>query len=146
MALNGVIGKPDDNDYFIFKANKGQTYDVRVFARGLRSPLDPVLYICKKGGGTSPATTTQNGPDSYLRFTAPEDAEYVLHVHDHLKKGGPDYAYRIEVTPGRAQADALTPRPRRSLGGTPSDQRGGAEGESPGDPHQRHPGRLRRRI
>src|SRR5262249_32628832 len=29
----------------------------------------------------------------------PEDAEYILWVVDHLGKGGPDYVYRIEVSP-----------------------------------------------
>ena len=54
------------------------------------------------------------GPDSYFRFTAPEDGEYVVWVHDHLGKGGPDYVYRVEVTPGRAAADARA-SPNESL-------------------------------
>lgn len=100
MALNGVIGEPEDNDYYVFKATKGQVFDLWVYARRLRSPLDPVLHIIKRGGAylagndDSPA-----GPDSYIRFQAPEDGEYILLLHDHLKKGGPEYAYRIEVTP-----------------------------------------------
>ena len=28
----------------------------------------------------------------------PEDGEYVISIVDHLRKGGPDYFYRIEVT------------------------------------------------
>jgi hypothetical protein len=39
------------------------------------------------------------GPDSYVRFTAPEDDQYVIQVHDHLRQGGPEYTYRVEVTP-----------------------------------------------
>ncbi len=38
-------------------------------------------------------------PDSYLRVTIPEDDTYVVHVRDHLEQGGPDYAYRVEITP-----------------------------------------------
>ena len=41
----------------------------------------------------------QFGPDSFIRFAVPEEADYVLQIHDHLRKGGPDYAYRIEVSP-----------------------------------------------
>ena len=41
MALNGVISKPGDVDYFRFKAKKGQTFDVHCYARRLGSPLDP---------------------------------------------------------------------------------------------------------
>ena len=51
MALNGVIGKPEDVDHFVFPAKKGQNFNIRAFARRLRSPLDPVIYIAKKGGG-----------------------------------------------------------------------------------------------
>lgn len=99
LAVNGVIGKADDNDYFVFPAKKGQTFDIRVFARQIRSPLDPVLHIIKKGGNYLAGNDDSVGPDSYIRFGVPEDGEYILWIHDHLKKGGPDYAYRIEVVP-----------------------------------------------
>lgn len=98
MALNGVIGEPNDYDIYTFKPEKGWTYDVRVFARSLRSPLDSVMYVGKRKGPIIAGNDDLIGPDSYLRFTT-EDAEYVIHIHDHLRKGGPDYAYRIEVTP-----------------------------------------------
>jgi hypothetical protein len=99
MALNGVIGKPEDIDHFSFPAKKGQNFNIRVYARRLRSPLDPVIYIAKKGGGAFAGNDdAQNSPDSMLKFTAPEDAEYAIWITDHLKKGGPDYFYRIEVT------------------------------------------------
>jgi hypothetical protein len=99
LALNGVIGKPGDVDHFVFKASKGQTFDVKVFARGLRSPLDSVLYVGPKGGGAMAGNDDSGGPDSAIRFTAPKDGEYVVWIVDHLRKGGPDYAYRIELSP-----------------------------------------------
>ena len=99
MALNGVIGKPEDVDHFVFHARKGQNLNVRVYARRLRSPLDPVISIAKKGSGALAGNDdSNNSPDSNLKFTAPEDADYVVSISDHLKKGGPDYFYRIEVT------------------------------------------------
>jgi hypothetical protein len=99
IALNGVIGKPDDVDYYTFKAKKGETFDVKVYARTLRSPLDSLLYVGVRNGGTIVGSDDNNGPDSALRFTAPADGEYVVWIHDHLRKGGPDYAYRVEITP-----------------------------------------------
>jgi hypothetical protein len=99
VALNGVIGKPGDVDHFVFKAAKGQTFDVRVFARQLRSPLDSVLYLGAKGGGALLGNDDAVGPDSYFRFSAPNDGEFVVWIVDQLKKGGPDYTYRIEVSP-----------------------------------------------
>jgi hypothetical protein len=99
IALNGVIDKPGDVDHFVFSAKKGQAFDVTVYARRLRSPLDAVVHVVRKGGAYLAGSDDSAGPDSYLRFGAPEDGEYVVFLHDHLKKGGPDYAYRIEVTP-----------------------------------------------
>jgi hypothetical protein len=99
MAVNGIIDKPGDVDHFIFTGKKGQTYDFRLFGRQIRSPLDSVMYLGKKGAGAAVGSDDSTGPDSYFRFTCPEDAEYVLWVVDHLGKGGPDYVYRIEVSP-----------------------------------------------
>ena len=68
------------------------------------------MYLGKKGAGAMLGADDAIGPDSYFRFQAPEDAEYVIWLVDQLGKGGPDYAYRIEVTPGRAQADDVDGR------------------------------------
>ncbi len=99
MAVNGVIGKPGDVDHFVFKATQGQVFDVHCYARRIRSPLDPVMWLGKKGAGAMLGADDAVGPDSYFRFQAPETAEYVIWLIDQLGKGGPDYAYRIEVTP-----------------------------------------------
>lgn len=99
VALNGVIEKPGDVDHYVFKGTKGQAFDIRVHARSLRSPLDPVLYIGARNGGAIAGNDDSAGPDSYLRFSVPEDGEYVVWVFDQLRKGGPEYTYRIEVSP-----------------------------------------------
>ena len=59
-------------------------------------------------GGDPVADDDTGGPDSYIRFTAPEDKEYAVYIHDHLKKGGPDYFFRIEVTPVAASTSTQT--------------------------------------
>lgn len=104
MALNGVIEKAGDVDYYVLSAKKGQVLDVSAFARRLRSPLDAVVHIAKKNGAY--ITGSDDGgavtPDCAFRVTIPDDGEYVIWIHDHLNKGGPDYAYRIEVTPPAA--------------------------------------------
>ncbi len=99
MALNGVLSQPGDTDNFRFTAKKGQVFDVRVHARSIRSPLDPVLYIFTAGGGALAGNDDSGGPDSFLRFTAPADGDFVINIGDHLKNGGPTYAYRVELTP-----------------------------------------------
>ena len=99
IALNGVIDKPGDTDYFVFHAKKGQAFEFRVYGRALRSPLDAVLHLAKKNANYITGADDNFGPDSYIRFGIPEEADYVLFIHDQLRKGGPDYAYRIEVSP-----------------------------------------------
>lgn len=98
-ALNGIISKPGDVDCFKFAAKKGQVLDVRVHARSLRTPLDSVLTISRSNGAVIASNDDTDTPDSYLRFTAPEDDQYVVTIQDQLHQGGPEYVYRIEVTP-----------------------------------------------
>lgn len=113
-AVNGVIEKPGDYDRFLFPAKKGETYDVRVYARSLRSALDPVLDVHSVKGEKGEvvagiAGNDDNGsPDSFIRFGVPEDGNYGIQIGDHLKNGGAGYFYRIEVTPVKAKL-ILTP-------------------------------------
>jgi hypothetical protein len=109
-ALNGIIAKPGEVDHYRFRAKKGQSFDVHCYARRLGSPLDSVMYISHLNGGAIVANDDAVGPDSYFRFTAPEDKEYILSLHDHLKKGGPTYFYRVELTPVEPAATVTIPR------------------------------------
>jgi len=109
-ALNGVIAKPGEVDHYRFHAKKGQTFDVHCYARRLGSPLDSVMYVSVLNGGALVGNDDAVGPDSYFRFTAPEDKDYVLSLHDHLKKGGPTYFYRVELTPVEPAATVTIPR------------------------------------
>jgi hypothetical protein len=98
-AFNGVIDKFEDIDFFKFKATKGQVFDVHCYARRAGSPLDSLMYMGLMGAGAMAGNDDSAGPDSYFRVTIPQDGEYWISVTDHLKKGGPTYAYRIEITP-----------------------------------------------
>jgi len=98
VAFNGIIEKNDEDDYFKFKASKGQVLDLRVYARQLRSPLDSVMTLYNEKGGQIANNDDSGGPDSYIRFNVPEDGNYVIGIHDHLHRGGRDFVYRIEVT------------------------------------------------
>ena len=98
-ALNGIIDRPGDIDCWVFPAKKGQTFDVRVFARQLRTPLDSTLSISRIKGQFIAYNDDSNGPDSYIRFTAPEDDQYVIGIADQMGRGGPEYVYCVEVTP-----------------------------------------------
>jgi hypothetical protein len=109
-AVNGVIAKPGDVDHFRFKAKKGQTFDAHCYARRLGSPLDSVMVVYVLGGGAIAGNDDAVGPDSYFRFTAPQDGEYLLTVTDHLGKGGPTYFYRVELTEPQAFSTLSIPK------------------------------------
>ena len=101
-AFNGAISAAGETDYFKFAGKKGQVFDIHCYARRLGSPLDPVMHLNNWASNAMGAYIVGNddsaGPDSYFRFSVGADGEYMLSLHDHLKKGGPDYFYRIEVT------------------------------------------------
>jgi hypothetical protein len=119
LAFNGVIDKDKDADFFRFTAKKGQVFDVNVYARRIRSPLDPVLVIHKGDGAGLASNDDSGGPDSYLRFTVPEDGEYVFQVYDHLLRGSPDSVYRVEVTPVQPALTLSIP----NIGSVPTQER-----------------------
>jgi hypothetical protein len=100
-AFNGIIEKPGDEDWHKFSAKKDQRFDLQVFARGIRSPLDPVLEIFNKdGGGINGNDDNGANPDSRIGgWVCPADGEYYLRVRDHLSRGGADFVYRVEVFP-----------------------------------------------
>lgn len=99
LAFNGIVSKQGDTDYFRFKAKKGDEYDFRVYARSLRSPIDTVLTIYDGKGKPLVVNDDSDGPDSYLPFKFPDDGEYCLSVTDQIKRGGPEFTFRVEVTP-----------------------------------------------
>ena len=119
MAVDGVISKPGDTDFFKFAGKRGQVLDVRVMARSLGSPLDAQVSLHRADGAAFSGNDDSGGPDSYLRVTLTDDGDYLLAISDHLGQGGVDYVYRIEVTPvvpslnrgpGRAARNMSTPR------------------------------------
>ena len=110
IALNGVIEKPGDVDHFRFKMKKGEVYDFHCYARRLGSPLDPVMLLMNSKGGGLVANDDSAGPDSYFRYQAPADDDYVLRIDDHLKKGGPTYVYRVEIVPVKPTMTLSVPK------------------------------------
>jgi hypothetical protein len=97
LAFNGIIQADGDEDCFKFAAKAGQVYDINVYARRLRSPLDSVLDIYGPAGNHLAGADDSVGPDSYIRFQVPADGDYTLKVVDQLRRGAADFVYRIEV-------------------------------------------------
>jgi hypothetical protein len=109
LALNGVISEAGDVDHFKITAVKGREYEVNVFARRLRSPLDSVLEIYKATGERLANNDDAGNLDSYLRWKAPEDGKFVIGVRDQLRRGGPLFTYRVEITHVQPKITAWLP-------------------------------------
>ncbi len=109
LALNGIIQTVGDVDHFKIAAKKDESFDVKVWARRLRSPLDSVLTIWNMQGGQVAANDDDGNIDSGVRWKVPADGEYVIKVEDKLGRGGPDYVYRVEITPVAPRFTAWLP-------------------------------------
>lgn len=99
VACHGVIEKPGDHDWFLFKGKKGQQIRVQVSARELRSPLDPLILLrtVKDNKTVSTADDDGNFPDGKIDLKVPEDGDYRLMIRDHLNRGGPGFTYVITI-------------------------------------------------
>ena len=112
VAFHGILSKKEDKDWFRFAGKKGQKLRARVFARQLRSPLDPYIIVRKEGDSKQIGSNDDAGsgdPDSRLDFEIPEDGVYNLNIRDQLYNSGPDYTYRIEITERSPALSATLP-------------------------------------
>ncbi len=98
VAINGVISEPGDIDYFKFTAKQGQVWDVECYSRRIGSGLDAVINIFDGSKKHLVGDDDARRPDSYIRFQAPADGDYYVRVYDHLRRGQPDFVYRLELT------------------------------------------------
>jgi hypothetical protein len=114
IALNGIISKQEDVDWFKFTAKKGQALDITVYARRLRSPLDSAIEIYDGKGARLEGNDDAGGPDSALKFNPPADGEFLLRIRDQYKNGGEEFAYRIEITPQQPSVVMSIPQVARN--------------------------------
>ena len=128
VIINGRIDRPGDWDVFSFEGHAGEEIVAEVYARRLDSPLDSVLKLTDADGKQlafnddyedKGAGLDTHYADSYLRATLPAAGTYYVHIGDTQHQGGPEYAYRLRISP---------PRPDFALRVAPSsvNVRGGA--------------------
>ena len=119
VALNGIIARPGQQDVFRFSVDKKKRYRVRVFARGLGSPLDTRIWFRHVGDEKNEmeaddATWADRGkpvvPNSLQRpelldpsviFAPRQDGEYLLGIADMRGLGGERFVYRVEIEPAQ---------------------------------------------
>jgi len=98
VAFNGLIEKEGDEDYFKFKAKKGQRLLFNCYSRRLRSKLDTAIYLYDDKGKYLTGRTDSGGADANFTYSIKADGYYHVRVRDELGNHGRDCAYRVEVT------------------------------------------------
>jgi hypothetical protein len=110
VIVNGRIGRAGDEDWFRFSAKAGAPLVVGVTARRLRSPLDGTLQVFGPDGAVLAANDDDDDKadglsthhaDPRLVFTPPADGIYRVRLADAQHHGGPDYSYRLRLSPPR---------------------------------------------
>ena len=118
VAINGIISRPNEIDEFRLRPQKGQGYLVRVYARTLGTPLDPIIEIVPEGAeapelvGDDVANYDERGtpgvPNAFRRLSIMDpslvwhpkvEGPYLLRIKDIRNQGTPTCVYRVEITP-----------------------------------------------
>jgi len=128
QIVNGRIDKSGDSDVFSFQGRSGGEIVAEVVARRLNSPLDSVLELTDATGRQLAANDDQEDKgaglsthhaDSYLRAKLPADGTYRIHLADAQNKGGPEYGYRLRISPPRPDFELrIVPSSINVRGGT----------------------------
>jgi len=114
IIVNGRIDRPGDRDVFRFEGQAGQEIVAEVFARRLDSPLDSVLKLTDSDGRQLAFNDDHEDKafglethhaDSWLRAVLPSGGSYYLHLYDAQNQGGPEYAYRLRISPPQPDFD-----------------------------------------
>ncbi len=121
VIINGQIELEGDVDYFTFTAEKEQRLIFEVTAQRLGSKLDALLTLFDKAetedkaedsdATTDSSTATQPedetlavnddtiGSEARIDYTFEEAGDYAIAIRDLNNRGGPDFVYRLSVTP-----------------------------------------------
>uniref|UniRef100_A0A7C4LJ05 Peptidase C-terminal archaeal/bacterial domain-containing protein n=1 Tax=Schlesneria paludicola TaxID=360056 RepID=A0A7C4LJ05_9PLAN len=97
--IHGRIDPPRDVDRFVFTANKDQSYVFTGVTRQQGSPADLHLKVLNKEGGQIAAVDDTGIHEGSMTVKFPADGDYVLVVEDLSQRGGPNFAYRVAITP-----------------------------------------------
>ena len=100
VTVNGRIYPRENVDVWTVRLKKGQTLSCSVAAAEIGSPLEAILEIRDKTGHRLAESRDGLRTDPLLRFSAPEDGDYEVHIGDVRNEGGPAFVYRLTLTTG----------------------------------------------
>lgn len=103
-------GRVDANTYDHLKVplKAGEQVIIDCSAQRIQSRLNATMVLMNPAGKELIRAKDTIGSDPVIDFTAPAEGFYVLKVFDNVYGGGPDYFYRLSVTPS-AYVDFVFP-------------------------------------
>jgi len=116
IIVNGRSNRDGDADLFRFGGRAGDTVVLEVTGRRLDSPIDSRIELLDPSGRVIAGNDDHPDPmaglvthqaDSYLLAKLPADGAYTARLTDAQGKGGPEYAYRLRVSPARPDFDVI---------------------------------------
>jgi hypothetical protein len=108
VIVNGRIDSPGDTDVFQITGKAGDEIVAEITARRLNSSLDSILKVLDASGQQlalnddledKASGLNTHHADSYLRIKLPADGKYFIHLADTQRQGGPEYGYRLRMSP-----------------------------------------------
>lgn len=112
IVVNGTISQAGDVDFYHIRGANNRPMVFEVFARRLASPLDSILTIYDGDGKQVASNDDYEDPASGLtthhadsRVTIKVPGDCFVRVADAQNQGGPNYVYRLRITPGRPDFD-----------------------------------------
>jgi hypothetical protein len=116
-ALYGRFETPRDRDVYQFEGRKNLRVVAKARTRSAGSPCDLWMQLQRMDGSSVAESKVQDGEDGAMDHRLPEDGRYLLVVEEINFRGGPDFAYGIEVAefaPGfelSVETDRVNTRP-----------------------------------
>ena len=106
VVMNGMIGSPEDQDWFRFTGKRGENKTIEVFARRLGSPMDSRLTLFNEKmtvlasnddwEDRSTGLLTHHA-DSRIDVVLPDSGTYFIRLDDVQGNGGDRFAYRLLI-------------------------------------------------
>ncbi len=101
VAINGRLAKAGEQDRYRLTVSPGAKLRFDVLANRAGSPVDGVLSIQNASGAELAASDDRRETrDPGLDYTVPKDTDtLIVALRDLQGRGGPDFVYRIGITP-----------------------------------------------
>ena len=115
-AVSGQFNPTSDRDMYVFTAKKQDRYTIEVMGQRVGTAVDPDVEFFNAKGDVVASAQDDNEGAGQIRFamssrdvraewTAPDGGDYTISC-EHLfggRQGGPQYVYRLQVTPRREE-------------------------------------------